>query len=1049
MAKLFKIISQNKKTLLIMLGVGLVFSLLPLHNAQAAWWDDLIGGIINVGTYITSLPFRIIVFAIALGLFIVALVVGFVQFLITALLNWFIGTFLQIGITPANPATPQFVNLGWTFSRDFVNMLFILILVFIGLATILKLKEYESKKTLPLLIIIAILINFSGVIVGFIVDLGNIVTYFFLHNTTVSNISNVWDLAWNYFSSSVVTTFTALGNPLDVISMAVGIVVYGLILLFFFVFASFIYFVITLIFFFRSIALWILMVLAPFAFACYILPPTKKWWSEWWQQLIQWSIIGVPIGLFLFLSNAIISGGAIFSSAPTWSNPGEMPSSVTEPIQNLVINILTPVTALVFLGVGIMLSMRMAPSGASGIINLGKKAGMAAGAWAGRRGLAAAREKVPESWRERMKSLSVSKNPEWGKDRKGILGYAMKRTAGVAGFAQRGMGGLGTKAVIGGEKSVASKAEEEASKRDAADNMKALRQAGSKAERMGIIKAMMAKKQMRDAMDEDTFGKNVLTGDEVFDAYKKASQLKDGDAAEDMEFSFIHMQGMADKMAGLVDAETASSIKEGDRTGKQYGRPSGLSEDDIKKGYTSYKDKVIRSAKTTDDMKKFNKSLWKQDDAIESALHFDRGQITAATMQFGRNFSDPLQAAADAKGKGWFYAINPVTGKMRSPYLPKYFASTAAQGIYMPLEGAEDPNAIKTIERDARKKQKLYLERELTTATGARAATIKSDIAHIETEERKEREKMAAPKIEEEIPLAVQIKSAGGGRKTILKRALARRPNNIQTLENKISGFDDNIAQNEKTAREATEEIHRMLRIEKLRETDQPVINKRNEIESLAKQLETMQNDRKTNMETWHAMMDAWRSQSPESFIGQDIIRLREEEKVANAALTKMKTLGKPKSVIERATKDLERIKDVGRSKESELILHLRSKDTNLPAWEKTIVDNILNSGPQTPGEKLYYEDLRKGTVALETAWTKRILAETPIVKKVAKPVIKTVRKAGGVAVRAGKKGLRAGVGAGLKAKESAEKLAKKVTPERTQRKQKMKNIIEEEKESS
>jgi len=704
---------------------------------------------------------------------------------------------------------------------------------------------------------------------------------------------------------------------------------------------------------------------------------------------------------------------------------------------------------LVFLGVGIMLSMRMAPSGASGIINLGKKAGMAAGAWAGRRGLTAAREKVPESWRERMKSLSVSKNPEWGKDRKGILGYAMKRTAGVAGFAQRGMGGLGTKAVIGGEKSVASKAEEEASKRDAADNMKALRQAGSKAERMGIIKAMMAKKQMRDAMDEDTFGKNVLTGDEVFDAYKKASQLKDGDAAEDMEFSFIHMQGMADKMAGLVDAETASSIKEGDRTGKQYGRPSGLSEDDIKKGYTSYKDKVIRSAKTTDDMKKFNKSLWKQDDAIESALHFDRGQITAATMQFGRNFSDPLQAAADAKGKGWFYAINPVTGKMRSPYLPKYFASTAAQGIYMPLEGAEDPNAIKTIERDARKKQKLYLERELTTATGARAATIKSDIAHIETEERKEREKMAAPKIEEEIPLAVQIKSAGGGRKTILKRALARRPNNIQTLENKISGFDDNIAQNEKTAREATEEIHRMLRIEKLRETDQPVINKRNEIESLAKQLETMQNDRKTNMETWHAMMDAWRSQSPESFIGQDIIRLREEEKVANAALTKMKTLGKPKSVIERATKDLERIKDVGRSKESELILHLRSKDTNLPAWEKTIVDNILNSGPQTPGEKLYYEDLRKGTVALETAWTKRILAETPIVKKVAKPVIKTVRKAGGVAVRAGKKGLRAGVGAGLKAKESAEKLAKKVTPERTQRKQKMKNIIEEEKESS
>jgi len=584
----------------------------------------------------------------------------------------------------------------------------------------------------------------------------------------------------------------------------------------------------------------------------------------------------------------------------------------------------------------------------------------------------------------------------------------------MAGFTRRGIGGIATKTVVGGEKEATSKAETEAQKRDVIGNLGALRQAQTQAEKLGIIKAMVGKKQMRDAMSEDVVGKNVLTDEEAFSAYKKAGQFKDRDATEDMEFSFIHMKGMADKMAGLVDNETASSIKEEDKTGEQYNRPSGLTESDIKKGYTSYKDKVIRSAKTTDDMKKFDKSLWKQDDA-------------------------------EAKGKNWFYEINPVTGKMRSPLLPKYFASTTAQGAYIPLEGAEDTNTIKALERNARKKQKSYLERELVTATRARATAIKSEIAHIETEEKREREKMAAPKIEEEIPLSVQMKSAKGERKTILKRAFGRRPDIIQTLENEISGLDDNIAQNEKTARGTAEEIHRMLRIEKLKETDRPVIDKRNEIESMANKLKTLQEDRDIRMETWHNMMNAWRKQNPESFIAQDIIKLGEEEKVANAALTKMKTLGQPKNVIERATKDLERIKDVKHSKESEIALHFRSKAANVPAREKNMITNILNNGPQTPGEKLYYEDLREGTIALEAKIMKEILAK-PIIKKVVKPATKTIKRVvtkGRTTI--GKKGMETT----MKIKKSAEKLARKVTPERTQGKKEIKKIIEEEKRSS
>ena len=74
------------------------------------------------------------------------------------------------------------VSLGWGVVRDFTNMLLIMGLVIIGLATIIGYKDYEAKKTLPLLIGVAVLINFTPLICGIIIDAANIVMNFFLDN---------------------------------------------------------------------------------------------------------------------------------------------------------------------------------------------------------------------------------------------------------------------------------------------------------------------------------------------------------------------------------------------------------------------------------------------------------------------------------------------------------------------------------------------------------------------------------------------------------------------------------------------------------------------------------------------------------------------------------------------------------------------------------------------------------------------------------------------------------------------------------------------------
>src|SRR3989338_3424859 len=92
-----------------------------------------------------------------------------------------INYFISIPVSPANPLTPPMIVAAFDFTRLLVNCFFLLILVFIGLATILRWREYEFQQTLPRLIIIVLLVNFSGVFVGLVVDIANLVTHFFLN----------------------------------------------------------------------------------------------------------------------------------------------------------------------------------------------------------------------------------------------------------------------------------------------------------------------------------------------------------------------------------------------------------------------------------------------------------------------------------------------------------------------------------------------------------------------------------------------------------------------------------------------------------------------------------------------------------------------------------------------------------------------------------------------------------------------------------------------------------------------------------------------------
>ena len=83
------------------------------------------------------------------------------------------------------------VTTGWVIVRDICNMFFILILLVIAFATILRLEGYNWKKDLPRLLIYAVLINFSRTICGLIIDFSQVIMLTFVNAFAQNGANNL------------------------------------------------------------------------------------------------------------------------------------------------------------------------------------------------------------------------------------------------------------------------------------------------------------------------------------------------------------------------------------------------------------------------------------------------------------------------------------------------------------------------------------------------------------------------------------------------------------------------------------------------------------------------------------------------------------------------------------------------------------------------------------------------------------------------------------------------------------------------------------------
>ncbi len=280
----------------------------------------------------------------------------------TNLASWVISIVIDWPVTNVNSgdgAAKAFAS-GWASVRDLANMLIVLGFVIIGIATALRIREYEAKNLLWKLIVVALLINFSGLFCGLIIDGSRLTMTGLLPDGTNS-------MGWNFYLDVQKTEKNIACDAMtrnDFKAYVSADVMYGFIYLA--IAACFLY--LSLILIARYAILGILFILSPLAFVfwAFPFPKAKELWNKWIENFIKWAFMGVGICFFLNIAGNMLKNFPIGET-----HPDATPSTI---IFYLAI-VLTVIIA------GIKISAKSSAIGAGAVMGLaGGAVGYAMGA---------------------------------------------------------------------------------------------------------------------------------------------------------------------------------------------------------------------------------------------------------------------------------------------------------------------------------------------------------------------------------------------------------------------------------------------------------------------------------------------------------------------------------------------------------------------------------------------------------------------------------------------------------------------------------------------
>jgi len=236
-----------------------------------------------------------------------------------------------------------FVTEGWGVVRDFCNMFFIFVLLYVAFGTILNLNGIKTKEMIVNVVIIGILINFSLFATQLIIDASNILTRVFYNQNTIATGAPIKDANGNTISvknelgefgqiklseaivskvdpqqlimrASEVDSIPIRGTQIEgdtnkrvseggistgsfilVILLATAVNVVGIMV---FMSSGFIFVV-------RVITLWLAIILSPLAFFSYTVPEFQNMktvgWKHWWSDTLNMAFLAPVFAFFMYI----------------------------------------------------------------------------------------------------------------------------------------------------------------------------------------------------------------------------------------------------------------------------------------------------------------------------------------------------------------------------------------------------------------------------------------------------------------------------------------------------------------------------------------------------------------------------------------------------------------------------------------------------------------------------------------------------------------------------------------------------------------------------
>lgn len=393
------------KTGLTIAVLAFIVLIAPMHTAHAAW------SLSGLASSLTS------IFSTSAGEFfgwLIKLIFEFFNYIATLIMELgaqFLDFSIQFVVNGDNYRLGG-IYRGWTIFRDLVDMLFIFVILYAAIMTILQLSSFNTRQVIVNLIIVGLLLNFSFFLTGFVIDVGNSTARIIYDAITPGTSTIGATLTRNMNISKVFETASAFDPGQWTLAVAYAMsAVFNLA-------AAFVFISGAALFVIRYVILAFVLMLSPLAFAALILPQTQGRWKQWLNELIRNTFVApiylLVIALVIGIANApsLLTQSAAAGTAVTTNGATEQLGNPLLSTPGLVINF----AIIIGLMVAALSVSKSIAGTAAGVSTkwAGKAVGIGAGTlgFAGRqtlgRGGRAAINRFGDSWREQSKNGGIS-----------------------------------------------------------------------------------------------------------------------------------------------------------------------------------------------------------------------------------------------------------------------------------------------------------------------------------------------------------------------------------------------------------------------------------------------------------------------------------------------------------------------------------------------------------------------------------------------------------------------------------------------------------------